>query len=51
MIEQTTMTMCNNCYARFWEMDPFTPLHCMKCEILGLPDGYTLTIDDGRGDP
>lgn len=48
MIEQTVIEWCNNCDARFWSFDPFTPLHCMKCELLGLPDAYALTIDDGR---
>ena len=48
MITQTVIEMCNNCYNRFWIFDSFTPLHCMKCELLGLPDGYTLAIGDGR---
>jgi len=49
MITQTTIEICNNCYDRFWEMDPFTPFWCMKCEYLGLPVSYALSIEHGSG--
>jgi len=40
---QTTIEMCNNCYARFWSFEP-EPIHCIKCELLGLPMEWSVEV-------
>ena len=35
-LKQTIFEICNNCSSRFWGFE-LEPIHCMKCEYLGLP--------------
>ena len=42
-MKQTIIEWCNNCDARFWSFEPF-PIHCMKCELLGLPQEASIEV-------
>ena len=35
-LKQIVFEICNNCSSRFWGLEP-EPIHCMKCELFGLP--------------